>query len=246
MSACTAGMSTAASGGAAAAITAMLRASTRKSSSSARASAKPRPSSPTCQARASSACDSARRVSRRIISRSRLTCSSMPGRWTLRMTAVPSLRRAACACASDALASGSGSTLLNTSPGSPPSSSLSRAWICGHGAGGTWSCSLASSVVTGRGSRSVRVDSTWPSLTKIGPASSRACRNRRASWPGSARHTAGLASPCRAAIFVSCADRRVFCAIRRSWWLILRHAARRSSRRARWLVRRRSSGVPVQ
>ena len=32
----------------------------------------------------------------------------------------------------------------------------------------------------------------------------------------------------------------------RSWWLILAHAARPSSSRARWLVRRRSSGVPVQ
>ena len=118
MSVCTAGMSTVASGGAAAAITAMLRASIRKSSSSARASAKPRARSPTCQARASSAWDSARRVSRRIISRSRVTCSSIPGRCTLRMTAVPSARQAACACASDALASGSGSTLLKTSPGS--------------------------------------------------------------------------------------------------------------------------------
>ena len=32
----------------------------------------------------------------------------------------------------------------------------------------------------------------------------------------------------------------------RSWWLIPGHAARLSSRRARWLVRCRSSGVPVQ
>ena len=32
----------------------------------------------------------------------------------------------------------------------------------------------------------------------------------------------------------------------RSWWLIPGHAARPSSRRARWLVRCRSSGVPVQ
>ena len=32
----------------------------------------------------------------------------------------------------------------------------------------------------------------------------------------------------------------------RSWWLIQGHAARPSSRRARWLVRLRSSGVPVQ
>src|SRR5207302_11284477 len=32
----------------------------------------------------------------------------------------------------------------------------------------------------------------------------------------------------------------------RSWWLIHGHAARLSSRRARWLVRCRSSGVPVQ
>ena len=31
-----------------------------------------------------------------------------------------------------------------------------------------------------------------------------------------------------------------------SWWLIRVHAARPSSRRARWLVRCRSSGVPVQ
>ena len=34
--------------------------------------------------------------------------------------------------------------------------------------------------------------------------------------------------------------------LRGPWWLILAHAARPSSRRARWLVRRRSSGVPVQ
>ena len=40
-------------------------------------------------------------------------------------------------------------------------------------------------------------------------------------------------------------DRR-FCVLDRSWWLILAHAARPSSSRARWLVRRRSSGVPVQ
>ncbi len=37
-----------------------------------------------------------------------------------------------------------------------------------------------------------------------------------------------------------------FCLLRRSWWLIRGYAARPSSRRARWLVRRRSSGVPVQ
>ena len=31
-----------------------------------------------------------------------------------------------------------------------------------------------------------------------------------------------------------------------SWWLIRGYAARLSSRRVRWLVRRRSRGVPVQ
>ena len=38
----------------------------------------------------------------------------------------------------------------------------------------------------------------------------------------------------------------LLCASVRSWWLIQGHAARLSSRRARWLVRRRSSGVPAQ
>ena len=136
---------------------------------------------------AQSAWDSSRRVSGRIMSRSRATCSSMPGRCTLRMTAVPSARQAACAWAREALASGSGSTLLKTSPGSWASSSVSRAWICGQAAGGTRSWSRPSSVVTEAGSMSVRVDRTWPSLTKIGPASSSASRSRRPSWAGSAR-----------------------------------------------------------
>ena len=130
---------------------------------------------------------------------------------------MPSARQAACACAREALASGSGSTLLKTSPGSWASSSASRAWICGQAAGGTRSWSRPSSVVTEAGSMSVRVDRTWPSLTKIGPASSSASRSRRPSWAGSARRApATPASPYRAAIRVSCPYRRASRTVRRS------------------------------
>ena len=46
--------------------------------------------------------------------------------------------------------------------------------------GGTRSCSRASSSAMSGGSRSRRVDSTWPNLTKIGPRRSSASRRR---WP---------------------------------------------------------------
>ena len=171
---------------------------------------------------------------------SRVTCSAMPGRWILRMTAVPSVRHAAMACASEALASGSGPRLLKTSKGSRASSSASRAWICGHGAGGTWSCSLASSAVTGTGSRSVRVDRTCPSLTKIGQASSSASRSRRPSWAGSARPPlASPGSPYLAAIRVSWPYRRVLCAIRRS----ARHGWGRPPSTRSWRAGRASSST---
>ena len=48
------------------------------------------------------------------------------------------------------------------------------------GKGGTLSCSLASSSAMSSGSRSRRVDSAWPNLTKIGPSSSSASRRRSA------------------------------------------------------------------
>src|SRR6185436_18257253 len=44
--------------------------------------------------------------------------------------------------------------------------------------GGTWSCSFASSSAMSSGSRSRRVDNTWPNFTKIGPSVSRASRRR--------------------------------------------------------------------
>ncbi len=51
-----------------------------------------------------------------------------------------------------------------------------------HGAarrskGGTWSCRRASSSAMSGGSRSRRVESSWPNLMKIGPRSSRARRS---------------------------------------------------------------------
>jgi hypothetical protein len=48
------------------------------------------------------------------------------------------------------------------------------------GNGGTRSCSSASSSAMSAGSRSRRVDSTWPNLTKMGPRCSSAWRRR---WP---------------------------------------------------------------
>jgi hypothetical protein len=62
-------------------------------------------------------------------------------------------------------------------------------------------------------------DATWPSLTKIGPASSSASRSRRASGPGAPgsarRPPRNPLSPCRAAIRASCAERRALCAAAR-------------------------------
>jgi hypothetical protein len=48
------------------------------------------------------------------------------------------------------------------------------------GKGGTRSCSRASSSAMSAGSRSRRVESTWPNLTKMGPRRSSASRRR---WP---------------------------------------------------------------
>ena len=58
--------------------------------------------------------------------------------------------------------------------------SPASAMACAEGNGGTWSCSLASSSAMSGGSRSRRVDSTWPNLTKIGPSASSARRRRTA------------------------------------------------------------------
>ena len=96
--------------------------------------------------------------------------SAMFGRSTLTATGVPSGSSAKCTCATDALATGVRSNALKTSveraavARAPASRSTSS-----DGNGGTRSCSFASSSAMSGGSRSRRVDSIWPNLTKIGP-----------------------------------------------------------------------------
>ena len=59
-----------------------------------------------------------------------------------------------------------------------PSERSTSATASSDGNGGTRSCSLASSSAMSSGSRSRRVESTWPNLTKIGPSVSSASRSR--------------------------------------------------------------------
>ena len=68
------------------------------------------------------------------------------------------------------------------------------------GAGAAWSCRRPSSSTNSAGSRSRRVDSTWPSLTNVTPASSSARRSDRASWlpPGRVPQAAPAAAQVRA------------------------------------------------
>ena len=94
----------------------------------------------------------------------------MPGRSTLTATGVPSGSSAKCTCATDALATGTGverSEHLVDRPAVRRASASPRP--ARYGNGGTRSCSFASSSAMSVGSRSRRVDSTWPNLTKIGP-----------------------------------------------------------------------------
>ena len=62
-----------------------------------------------------------------------------------------------------------------------------RAFAASPGNGGTRSWSFASSSAMSGGSRSRRVETTWPNLTKIGPRSSSARRRRSPRVPLPAR-----------------------------------------------------------
>ena len=104
--------------------------------------------------------------------------SSMPGRSTLTATSRPEVREAKCTCAIDALATGSASKWLKIASIGRPNAFSTSARALAAANGGTRSCSLASSSDTSSGSRSRRVDSTWPNLTKIGPRRSSASRSR--------------------------------------------------------------------
>ncbi len=107
----------------------------------------------------------------------------MPGRSTLTTTSRPSRSFAACTCAIEAAASGCSSNSPNSSVTGRPSACSMRAFAAAPGKGGTRSCSLASSSARSGGSRSRRVETTWPNFTKIGPRSSSARRSRSPRVP---------------------------------------------------------------
>ena len=112
--------------------------------------------------------------------RSLAITASTPGRSTLTATsrAVVQLRRGGPARSRRSRPVASRTNSNTSSMLLPRDRSISpRASSAGNG--GTWSCSFASSSAMSSGSRSRRVDSTWPNLTKIGPSVSSASRSRR-------------------------------------------------------------------
>ena len=109
---------------------------------------------------------------------------SMPGRSTFTATSrvwpSRSVSVAKCTCAMEALATGSRSKRVKMAPSGRPKAFSMMATASSGAKGGTRSCSKASSSATSGGSKSRRVESTWPNFTKIGPSRSSAMRRR---WP---------------------------------------------------------------
>src|SRR3954467_8445819 len=96
----------------------------------------------------------------------------MPGRRIFKITATPFGSFARCTCAIEAAAKGSRSRSTKTSKGERPSACSTCGQSSSKETGVAWLCSAASSVVHAGGRRSSRVESIWPSLTKVGPSSS--------------------------------------------------------------------------
>ena len=88
-------------------------------------------------------------------------------------------------CATEALATGVASKLINTSSIGWPSALSIRRRDSSLENGGTWSCSLANSLAISSGNKSRRVESTCPNFTKIGPSASSVKRMRSplGKWP---------------------------------------------------------------
>ena len=120
----------------------------------------------------------------RISPRSFSIALSMPGRNTLTATSrtCPSLPRiwAKCTWAMEALATGMRSNDTNSSSTRAPKARSMVATATSDENGGTRSCNKANSSAMSVGSKSRRVDKTWPNLTKMGPSDSSASRKR---WP---------------------------------------------------------------
>jgi len=77
----------------------------------------------------------------------------------------------------DAQPSGTGSKLANRVDTVAPSSFSMMVWMRSTGIGATLSCIRSSAVANSTGTMSGRVDSIWPSLTKVGPSDSRSVTN---------------------------------------------------------------------
>ena len=123
---------------------------------------------------------SSQRAIRCITRRSSRITRSMPGRITLTTTDSPVCNTAAWTCATEAEASGSASNVLNRL--SMVSSRLCSMMLIAslEGKEGTWSCSFSSSSEVSGSNKSLRVESIWPNLTKIGPSCSRERRKELA------------------------------------------------------------------
>eukprot|EP00976_Prorocentrum_cordatum_P092165 1188818-Prorocentrum_minimum.AAC.4 len=104
--------------------------------------------------------------------RSRETDSMEFGRCTFTATTSPDFRVALYTCASEAEATGEGVISANTSWTEHPNSAsiTTNASVLLNGA--TDSCSFSSSSATAGEMRSARVDTSCPSLMKVGPSCS--------------------------------------------------------------------------
>ena len=103
---------------------------------------------------------------------------SMPGRIAFTTTSRPSFSTALWTWATEAEASGCRSNLRKASSTGWRRACSTMRTNSSAGNGGTSSCSLLSSRQMSTGTRSGRVDRSWPNLTKMGPRSSIARRRR--------------------------------------------------------------------
>ena len=103
------------------------------------------------------------------ISRSVATRSVIPGRNTFTATLLPSDSRAAWTCATEALATGTGSNEAKTVSSGLAycSSRVDFTWSKGNP--GTSSCSFRSSIRSSSGRRSGRLENICPIFTNVGP-----------------------------------------------------------------------------
>ena len=88
----------------------------------------------------------------------------MLGRNTFTTTSLPSHKRAACTCATEADAIGSVSKYSNTSATGLPKAFSTKALDCSLENGGTRSCKRANSTAISSGNKSRRVESICPNL----------------------------------------------------------------------------------